>query len=61
MAEEPRIVESGPISLKITMESAIRTLFNDPEFLQKCIKEWLLKRLAEQAAAQNTEGEERNG
>jgi hypothetical protein len=50
--KEPRIVESGPISIKLEVSQAIRMLMSDPEFsekLQDLIREYLREKVKEKA------------
>jgi len=58
-AHEPRIVESGPIHLQVSLEEAIRLLIPH-EALEAFVKEWVVKSLQAQASAQ-TEGVEQDG
>jgi hypothetical protein len=57
---EPRIVESGPIHLQVDLAQALRLLI-PPEALAEFVKEWVVKRLTEQAETQRQEGEEQHG
>jgi len=53
------IVESGPISIKLDMGTAIQMLSSDPEFAEKLrllVKEHIQQRLAKQAKEKNTDG-----
>ena len=53
---EPNVVYSGPISLQVSLASVLQAMFTD-EDMKQLVREWLVKRLEEQAAAQETEGE----
>ena len=52
----PRIVESGPISVKLDMGAAIRLLLADAVFAEKLrelVKEYLLSKMTEQQKENN--------
>ena len=53
----PRIVESGPIHIKVDLLQAIQS-FIPPEALEAFVKEWLVKSLSAQATEQ---GEQQDG
>ena len=52
---EPNVVYSGPINVQVSLASVLQAMLTD-EDMKQLVREWLLKRLKEQAAAQ-TEGE----
>jgi len=61
---EPRIVESGPIHLKIESSAAITMLLGDPEFaekLQALVKEFLIRRMQASVVDPKQEGDTLNG